>query len=95
MIQVPARVPILLRQSSRSHSKLRFAPSVRFAPEPPGIFDAEDLKIVVAAYAEACAFFADRLTPAQRRNVALAILLHARRGLLDRRRLAIKGIVAV
>ena len=93
-IEVSVRAPIFLRQPSRYLSP-RFAHQAESSQEPPGIFDAEDLAILMAAYEEACAFFGGRLGPAQRRDVALAIVSHARKGVIDTRRLAIKGIVAL
>jgi hypothetical protein len=89
------QMPILLRRLPRSRAPMTRVPPASLTVAPQGIFDTEDLKIIASAYAEACSFFAGRLTPAQRRSVALAILSHARRGLIDRRRLAIKGIVAL
>lgn len=88
-------VPILLQQLPRSRSHLNVVSPISYMREPKGVFDAEELKIIVAAYAEACSFFADRLSQTQRNSVASAILSHARRGLIDLHRLAIKGIVAL
>ena len=62
---------------------------------PPGLFDPDDLAILRLAYDEACAFFDGDVGPAKRREIAMAIVLHARRGLRDPHRLALKAIVFV
>jgi hypothetical protein len=95
VVETYAWVPILLWQPPRSRSNLNLVPAVGPTSEPTGIFDAKDLKIIVAAYSDACSFFTGDLNPTQRNSVALAIFSHARRGLIDRHRLAIKGIVAL
>ena len=59
-----------------------------------GVFDWEDLAIMKMAYLEACAFFGSGLKPRQKEEIALSILSHARRGVRDPHRLALKGIVA-
>ena len=60
-----------------------------------GVYDSAQLAVLRSAYDKACDFFQRDLSLRQKREVALAILLHARRGLIDPHRLATKGIVAV
>ena len=89
-----ARVPLVFLVSS-ARSRSSSLNKSFFWPDPPMACDPEDVAILMQAFGEARAFFQDKLTPAQRREMASAILSHARRGLMDPHRLAIKAIVAV
>ncbi len=90
MIRDTRQAALVLRMDRRRRS----GPSERRPqPLPPGLFDPDDLAILRLAYDEACAFFGGDAGPAKRRHIAMAIILHARRGLRDPHRLALKAIV--
>ena len=92
MIRETRQAALVLRMDRRPRSG---AGEGHFSVLPPGLFDPEDLAILRQAYDEACAFFGGDVGPAKRRQIAIAIVLHARRGLRDPHRLALKAIVFV
>jgi hypothetical protein len=90
------RPPLRFRRVSHVHGQPKSLPSnLGLWVLPPGVFEPEDVAIVRVAYDQACTFLGHDLGPAQRREIAKTILVHARRGLRDPHRLALKAIVAV
>jgi hypothetical protein len=61
------------------------------------MFEPEELVILSLAFEEACGVLAKHryLSPRRREDIALVIICHARRGVLDPHRLALKAIVKV
>ncbi len=91
------RPPLPFRRNLRDRRPPKSLPS-NLGPlweVPPGVFEPEDVAIFNAAYEQACTFRGHDLGPAQRREIAKTIIVHARRGLRDPHRLALKAIVAV
>jgi hypothetical protein len=65
--------------------------------EPPVVFEPEEILILSRAYEQACSILAEWrfLGPERRYEIACVIIAHARRGLFDPHRLAVKAIVKV
>ena len=62
----------------------------------PAVFFPEELSIILSAFDEACAFCrkSGAVSPALRNKLASVIVYHAKRGLYDSHRLALKAIIA-